>query len=82
MHAHIARITGTRIISCDRGESLLCGSDELETITTTKPNIIFLCSPNNPTGIIEPKETIISALEYCSKSGSLLVVDEAYGEFF
>ncbi|GIS39529.1 MAG: hypothetical protein Ct9H90mP11_08490 [Acidimicrobiales bacterium] len=25
MHAHIARITGTRIISCDRGESLLCG---------------------------------------------------------
>ena len=81
MHAHIARITGTRIISYDRGESLLCGSDELETLTTTKPNIIFLCSPNNPTGIIEPKETIISALEYCSKSGSLLVVDEAYGEF-
>ena len=55
MHAHIARITGTRIISCDRGESLLCGSDELETLTITKPNVIFLCSPNNPTGIIEPK---------------------------
>tara|TARA_B100001778_G_scaffold310748_1_gene293174 strand:- start:1162 stop:2238 length:1077 start_codon:yes stop_codon:yes gene_type:complete len=81
MHAQIAKITGTEIISCDRDGSLLCGHSGLETLTTTKPNIVFLCSPNNPTGLIEPKETIISALEYCSQNGSLLVVDEAYGEF-
>ena len=81
MHAQIAKITGTGIISCDRDESLLCGRNGLETLVKTNPNIIFLCSPNNPTGVIEPKETIISALEYCSKNGSLLVLDEAYGEF-
>ncbi|MBC95922.1 histidinol-phosphate transaminase [bacterium] len=81
MHAQIAKITGTEIISCDRDGSLLCGHSGLETLRTTKPNIVFLCSPNNPTGLIEPKETIISALEYCSQNGSLLVVDEAYGEF-
>ena len=81
MHAQIAKITGTEIISCDRDGSLLCGHSGLETLATTKPNIVFLCSPNNPTGLIEPKETIISALEYCSQNGSLLVVDEAYGEF-
>ena len=81
MHTQIAKITGTEIISCDRDGSLLCGHSGLETLRTTKPNIVFLCSPNNPTGLIEPKETIISALEYCSQNGSLLVVDEAYGEF-
>ena len=81
MHAQIAKITGTGIISCDRGESLLCGSSGLGTLAIAKPNIVFLCSPNNPSGVIEPKETIISALEYCSENSSLLVVDEAYGEF-
>jgi histidinol-phosphate aminotransferase len=81
MHTQIAKITGTEVISRNRDELLRCGRNGLEMLTTAKPNIVFLCSPNNPTGLIEPKETIISALEYCSKNSSLLVVDEAYGEF-
>ncbi len=44
--------------------------------TTTK--IIFLCSPNNPTGNLLRREDILSL---CKNSDSLVVVDQAYLEF-
>lgn len=43
-------------------------------------NVVFLCSPNNPTGNQIPKETIISVLEQ-TKNSALVVVDEAYVDF-
>jgi histidinol-phosphate aminotransferase len=43
-----------------------------------RPKIIFLCSPNNPTGLVIPINDIIEIL---SKTNSLVVLDEAYIEF-
>ncbi|GAL26975.1 histidinol-phosphate aminotransferase [Vibrio variabilis] len=43
-------------------------------------NMVFLCSPNNPTGNVIPRGDIISVLERTQQS-SLVVVDEAYIEF-
>ncbi|MEZ8824507.1 histidinol-phosphate transaminase [Vibrio amylolyticus] len=43
-------------------------------------NIVFLCSPNNPTGNLIPRSDIVSVLEG-TKASSLVVVDEAYIEF-
>ena len=43
-------------------------------------NILFLCSPNNPTGNIISQTDIISLLE-SAKDKALVVVDEAYIEF-
>lgn len=42
--------------------------------------ILFLCSPNNPTGNVIKQADIISLLE-ASKESTLVVVDEAYIEF-
>lgn len=42
--------------------------------------ILFLCSPNNPTGNVIPHEQIVALLE-ASKDSTLVVVDEAYIEF-
>jgi len=42
---------------------------------------VFVCSPNNPTGTVEPRETVERLLAVASEIGALLVVDEAYGEF-
>ena len=44
-----------------------------------KVKIIFLVNPNNPTGSIIPRETIIKIL---SKTSSIVVVDEVYREFY
>ncbi len=43
-----------------------------------KCRIIFLASPNNPTGLALEKKWIVDLLENCS---ALVVVDEAYHEF-
>jgi len=42
------------------------------------PKIVFLCNPNNPTGLITSRKEIIKVLE---NSNSIVVVDEAYVEF-
>ncbi len=47
---------------------------------TPATRLIFVCSPNNPTGTLVPEEDILAIAR--SRSGkSLVVVDEAYIEF-
>ena len=47
-----------------------------------KPNIVILCSPNNPTGTPLSLDCVIAAYEAVSEaSGGIIVVDEAYAEF-
>lgn len=43
-------------------------------------NLVFLCSPNNPTGNLIPQTDIIKVLEG-TREDALIVVDEAYIEF-
>jgi histidinol-phosphate aminotransferase len=43
-----------------------------------RPAVTFLCSPNNPTGLVEPPATVQAVL---AAQPGLLVVDEAYGQF-
>ena len=51
-------------------------------ITENSPNIVMLCSPNNPTGTPVSLEVIKAAYEALQETtGGILVVDEAYGEF-
>ncbi|MEZ5341355.1 MAG: aminotransferase class I/II-fold pyridoxal phosphate-dependent enzyme [Acidimicrobiales bacterium] len=50
-------------------------------ILRERPAVTFLCSPNNPTGIVEPKETVMAVLGAVQRVDGLLVVDEAYGQF-
>ena len=49
-----------------------------ELIKRLEPKMIFLCSPNNPTGELLSPETILKLADIYS---GILVVDEAYAEF-
>ena len=42
------------------------------------PKIVFICSPNNPTGRVYPIETILEIAEF---NKGITVVDEAYADF-
>ncbi|HAW91882.1 MULTISPECIES: histidinol-phosphate transaminase [unclassified Arsukibacterium] len=53
---------------------------DLDGIFATNPKLVFICSPNNPTGDVIPHEQIIAVLEHF-KNSALVVVDEAYIEF-
>ena len=46
-----------------------------------KTKMIFLCSPNNPTGALVSREDIIKILEFTEEKEIVLVIDEAYFEY-
>jgi histidinol-phosphate aminotransferase len=82
LHAHIAAITGTEIVVGARQADFAVDADAaIALVRSARPALVFLCSPNNPSGTVEPRETIEQLLAAVSEVGGLLVVDEAYGEF-
>lgn len=42
---------------------------------------VFLCNPNNPTGIYYKKKELLSLLQACKRNNSLLILDEAFYDF-
>jgi histidinol-phosphate aminotransferase len=81
LHAHIARITGTGVLTGERGPGFrLDAAEAARLVADEQPEVVFLTTPNNPTGIVEPRETVEALLDALG-GGGLLIVDEAYAEF-
>ena len=79
LHSHIARITGTRSVTAPRGDDFrIDATHAVSVIEREAPDIVFICSPNNPSGTVEPRTTVEAIL---AAAPGLVVVDEAYGEF-
>ncbi|MFM7745067.1 MAG: pyridoxal phosphate-dependent aminotransferase, partial [Actinomycetota bacterium] len=47
-------------------------------VAESQPAVSFICSPNNPTGTVEPRENVEAML---SVAPGVVVVDEAYAQF-
>ena len=79
LHSHITRITGTQLVEGTRRPDFTIDADAaMALVRQVSPAITFVCSPNNPTGTVEPLETVDALL---GATDGLVVVDEAYGEF-
>lgn len=79
MHGHITRVTGTRHLRARRNPDYTMHLEaSVEAITTQKPDIVFLCSPNNPTGGANTREEIQAI---CAAAPGMVILDEAYAEF-
>lgn len=81
LHAHIARVCGGRVDEHERAPDFTLDLAAIDRAVDAEPAIVFLCSPNNPTGRVEPESLVRHALDRCRERGVLLVVDEAYGQF-
>jgi threonine-phosphate decarboxylase len=44
-------------------------------------DVLFLCNPNNPTGVYYPKSVVLQLLKECNKYNCLLIMDEAFYDF-
>lgn len=45
------------------------------------PKAIFLCNPNNPTGVLAPRETLLEIIEGALEGGALVFLDEDFIDF-
>jgi histidinol-phosphate aminotransferase len=83
MHALISRGTGTGWISGPRNADFTIDVEAtVREIGERKPDVVFICSPNNPTGTAVDAETVLRLYEAAQAAKpSLVVIDEAYGEF-
>jgi histidinol-phosphate aminotransferase len=63
LHAHIARITGTGVMTGERGADFrLDATGAARLVGEAEPDVVFLTTPNNPTGMVEPRETVEALL--------------------
>ncbi len=82
LHAHIARLTSTGVISATRSDDFSIDAEyACALIAQHRPSIVFICSPNNPTGTVESRATVMAIADAVASVGGVLIVDEAYGEF-
>ncbi|MQG39134.1 MAG: histidinol-phosphate transaminase [SAR202 cluster bacterium] len=77
MYSFCARITGTSIISVPRDDNFELDINAVKSAITPETRIIFINSPNNPTGNLAQQKDIEILLE----TGLIVVIDEAYYEF-
>ncbi|MGI8425899.1 MAG: histidinol-phosphate transaminase [Actinomycetota bacterium] len=79
MHAHITKISGTRHLRAGRNPDYsLTAESCVDAIAAHRPDIVFLCSPNNPTGNSCSPDDIQSI---CKAASGMVILDEAYVEF-
>ena len=82
LHQHLSRITGSDGVVVERDAGFVLDPERAaKAVIDHQPAVTFVCSPNNPTGMIESRATVEAVLDAVEQVNGLLVVDEAYGEF-
>lgn len=91
MYHEYARDTNTTWVQGARNEDFSLNVDEVErSLRELRPAVLFLASPNNPTGTALPLSDIQRILNTAAETGpecagqataTIVIVDEAYGEF-
>lgn len=79
MHPLLSKGTHTEFVSCPRGEDMRIDMDAaLQAIADSHPDVVFVTTPNNPTGDVTSLEDIERIVQ---ASPGIVIVDEAYAEF-
>jgi histidinol-phosphate aminotransferase len=79
MHRLISLATGTGWIPARRAPDFTLSADQaVAAVREHQPDVVFLCSPNNPTGTALEPEVLDAVLDVAP---GIVVVDEAYVEF-
>lgn len=74
----LTNVSGGVEVNVERNNDFSINTGKIFSAVTERTKIIIVCSPNNPTGNIEMKETI---LDIANRYKTLIFIDEAYTEF-
>jgi histidinol-phosphate aminotransferase len=79
MHPLISRVTCTSWVAVNRDPDFgVSAARAAQAVTEVAPSLVFLTSPNNPTGTAMPLDVVAAV---CEAAPGIVVVDEAYFEF-
>lgn len=79
MHHLISLATSTAWDSAPRAADFSVGAaDAVAAVRRSRPDVVFLCTPNNPTGTTIGSDVVE---EVYTATDGIVVVDEAYAEF-
>ena len=79
MHRLISLATATGWVDAYRAEDFTLDVDHaVESVRRERPDVVFLTSPNNPTGTALPLDAVAAV---CEVAPGMVIVDEAYAEF-
>lgn len=73
-----SKMSGAKVILSEMTPSLDINLADIQSKISKKTKLIFLCNPNNPTGRVIPRETI---LDFVKNTKVNVIVDEANIEF-
>ncbi len=74
MYEDAARSLGAEVFTVQLDGDFLFEPGE---VIAARPDLVFICRPNNPTGNLYPPQLVLE----CLRSGAVVFVDEAYIEF-
>jgi histidinol-phosphate aminotransferase len=78
MYSVQANIHGAAIRMAPLRSDFSPDADAVRKVTDQHSKLLFLCSPNNPTGQCLPEEFVVEMLDFFP---GLVIVDEAYADF-
>lgn len=82
MYPLLAAATDTAYLRGDREQNFgLCAASAAAQVAAQAPDLIILCSPNNPTGTALNLDVVEAVYAAGEAHRSILIVDEAYAEF-
>jgi histidinol-phosphate aminotransferase len=77
MHARLVWVAGGEVAPVALAEPWVLTPEDAARALALEPDVVFVCSPNNPTGNAHPLD-LVDAL---AGGDALVIVDEAYVEF-
>jgi histidinol-phosphate aminotransferase len=78
LHSRLSALTSTALVSLRLAAPFVISDRAIGEAAAAGPDVVFVCSPNNPTGNAQPAEATRALAETVD---ALVVVDEAYIEF-
>jgi histidinol-phosphate aminotransferase len=79
LHSHIASTVGTEVVTLGRDSSFQINDALVQQAEDISPEMVYLCSPNNPTGALEDADIVKKI--FALSSDPLVMLDEAYADF-
>ena len=69
-------------VACDAGNGFIPDFDQVPAEVWRDTQVLFLCSPGNPSGAVIPRQTLARVIELADEHDFIICSDECYSELY